>query len=331
MIKKIDFEKLPVVEVVNDILVDAAKRGASDIHFDPLEDHMKVRIRIDGDLIDYAEVPNEIKKNLVTRIKIISGMNITESRLPQDGAIKTTLSNMMLDLRVSALPTNNGEKIVIRILDYSMSQAGLESLGFSKSNYEKVLKMIGSPNGIILVTGATGSGKSTTVYSILQRLNKEETRNKFGEEQVLLWRRSTNVRPPELDETDERYPGNDPKYKDIKQLLKESLNYLKDKNDNFIINFQIKGFKILTTNDEYELFLDMLEACIMQALIKKEDSEYKLNFFNEEILKISKAYNHFDYMINDITNAKIDLVSNANKNLVFDKLLINLLRRWEYG
>ena len=124
---------------------------------------------------------------------------------------------------------------------------------------------------------------------------------------------------------------NDPKYKDIKQLLKESLNYLKDKNDNFIINFQIKGFKILTTNDEYELFLDMLEACIMQALIKKEDSEYKLNFFNEEILKISKAYNHFDYMINDITNAKIDLVSNANKNLVFDKLLIILLRRWEYG
>ncbi len=120
---------------------------------------------------------------------------------------------------------------------------------------------------------------------------------------------------------------NDPKYKDIKQLLKESLNYLKDKNDNFIINFQTKGFKILTTNDEYELFLDMLEACIMQALIKKEDSEYKLNFFNEEILKISKTYNHFDYMINDITNAKIDLVSNANKNLVFDKLLINLLRR----
>lgn len=120
---------------------------------------------------------------------------------------------------------------------------------------------------------------------------------------------------------------NDAKYKDIKQLLKESLNYLKDKNDNFILNFQTKGFKILTTNDEYELFLDMLEACIMQALIKKEDSEYKLNFFSEEILKISKTYNHFDYMINDITNAKIDLVSNANKNLVFDKLLINLLRR----
>lgn len=175
MLKMIDFEKLPVVEVVNDILVDAAKRGASDIHFDPLEDFMKVRIRIDGDLIDYTTVPNDIKKNLVTRIKIIAGMNITESRLPQDGAIKTTLSDMELDLRVSDLPTNMGEKLVIRILDYSMSQAGLESLGFSKSNYEKVLKMISNPNGIILVTGATGSGKSTTVYSILQRLNREET------------------------------------------------------------------------------------------------------------------------------------------------------------
>jgi type IV pilus assembly protein PilB len=175
MLKIIDFEKLPVVEVVNDILVDAAKRGASDIHFDPQEDHMKIRIRIDGDLIDYAEIPNNIKKNLITRIKIISGMNITESRLPQDGAIKSTLDGIELDLRVSALPTNLGEKIVIRILDYSMSQAGLEALGFSKKNYEKVLKMIASPNGIILVTGATGSGKSTTVYSILQRLNREET------------------------------------------------------------------------------------------------------------------------------------------------------------
>lgn len=175
MLKIIDFEKLPVVEAVNDMLVDAAKRGASDIHFDPQEQNMKVRIRIDGDLMDYAEIPNDIKKNLITRIKIISGMNITESRLPQDGAIKTTLGGIDLDLRVSDLPTNLGEKIVIRILDYSMSKAGLEALGFSKSNYEKVLKMVANPNGIILVTGATGSGKSTTVYSILQRLNREET------------------------------------------------------------------------------------------------------------------------------------------------------------
>ncbi len=175
MLKVFDFNKMPVVEVVNEILVDASKRGASDIHFDAWEDMMKIRIRIDGQLIDYAEVPNVIKKNLVTRIKIISGMNITESRLPQDGAIKATLQDIPLDLRVSCLPTSNGEKIVVRILDYSMSLAGLETLGFSDENYKKVLQMLSIPNGIILVTGATGTGKSTTVYSMLQRLNKENT------------------------------------------------------------------------------------------------------------------------------------------------------------
>lgn len=175
MLKQIDFEKTPVVEAVNDILVDASKRGASDIHFDPLEQFMKVRIRVDGQLHDYVEVPNSIKKNLITRIKIISGMNITESRLPQDGAIKATILDVNLDLRVSSIPTIEGEKIVIRLLDYSMSNSGLETLGFSDINLKKVLQMISVPNGIILITGATGSGKSTTVYSILQRLNKEET------------------------------------------------------------------------------------------------------------------------------------------------------------
>src|SRR5574344_2190177 len=175
MIKTFDFEKMPIVEIVNDILVDSAKRGASDIHFDPQEKAMRVRIRIDGALIDYAEVPNAVKKNLTTRIKIISGMNITESRLPQDGAIKATLQDLDLDLRVSVLPISDGEKIVIRILDYTKSLNGLESLDFSEENLKKVLYMIGVPNGIILVTGATGSGKSTTVYSILQKINKEDT------------------------------------------------------------------------------------------------------------------------------------------------------------
>ena len=178
MLRNFDYDKMPIVEVVNEILIDASKRGASDIHFDPLEEYMKIRIRIDGNLIDYAEVPNIVKKNLITRIKIISGMNITESRLPQDGAIKATLQGIDLDLRVSALPiqlsAEAAEKIVIRILDYTMSSQGLEALGFNQKNYEKILKMISAPNGIILVTGATGSGKSTTVYSILQRLNKEE-------------------------------------------------------------------------------------------------------------------------------------------------------------
>ena len=173
MLKNFDFEKTPVVEIVNEILIDSAKRGASDIHFDPFDEFIKTRIRIDGELVDYTEVPNTVAKNLVTRIKIISGMNITESRLPQDGAIKATLEDVNLDLRVSSLPTNKGEKIVIRILDYSLSLAGLESLGFSDDNLRKVLKMISEPNGIILITGATGSGKSTTVYSILQKLNNE--------------------------------------------------------------------------------------------------------------------------------------------------------------
>ena len=175
MLKKFDLEKLPIVEVVNEIIIDATKNRASDIHFDPMTDVLKVRIRIDGTLVDYCEIPNEYKKNLVTRIKIISGMNITENRLPQDGAIKTSLNGIPLDMRVSSLPTNSGEKIVIRILDYSMSIQGLDKLGFTKENYEKILKMINLPNGIILVTGATGTGKSTTVYSILQRLNKEES------------------------------------------------------------------------------------------------------------------------------------------------------------
>lgn len=175
MLKKFDYDKMPVVDIVNEILIDASKRGASDIHFDPHEDFMKIRIRIDGELIDYTNVPNDIKKNLITRIKILSEMNITESRLPQDGSIKGNIEGVNLDLRVSALPTNLGEKIVIRILDYTMSVTGIDKLGFSDSNLRKVLHMITVPNGIILVTGATGTGKSTTVYSILQRLNRENT------------------------------------------------------------------------------------------------------------------------------------------------------------
>ena len=168
-----DYENTPIVDIVNDMIVDAVKRRASDIHFDPFENGIHVRIRIDGDLHDYTTVPLAMKKNLITRVKIISNMNITESRLPQDGAIKGLIENLSVDLRVSCLPTNMGEKIVIRILDYSMSSAGLENLGFTKENYETVQKMISIPNGIILITGATGSGKSTTVYAMLQRLNTE--------------------------------------------------------------------------------------------------------------------------------------------------------------
>ena len=175
MQSNIDFINTPVVDVVNRIILDSAKAGASDIHFDHSESCLKVRIRIDGILNDYADIPNEVKNNVITRIKILSGMNITETRLPQDGAIKTVLGGMDLDMRVSSLPTKRGEKIVIRILDYSRSMQGIEYLFFSEENYKKILKMIAAPNGIILVTGATGSGKSTTVYSFLQKLNVKST------------------------------------------------------------------------------------------------------------------------------------------------------------
>lgn len=172
--KVIDFQTTPIVDVVNYILLAAAKKNASDIHFDPADNYMKVRFRIDGKLDTFTIVPNTAKQNLVARLKILAGMNITESRLPQDGAIRTVIEGVSLDMRVSTLPTKRGETIVIRIMDYSMSLKGLESLCFNDVNYKKILKMISEPNGIILVTGATGSGKSTTVYSILQRLNTED-------------------------------------------------------------------------------------------------------------------------------------------------------------
>ena len=171
MFRDFDYENKPVVDIVNEMIIDAINKKASDIHFDPTEDYLNVRIRIDGELLEYAKVPAFVKKNLLTRIKIISGMNITESRLPQDGAIKNLSDQIDLDLRVSSLPIVDGEKIVIRILNYTMSSAGLENLGLSEKNLAKINKLIKVPNGIILVAGATGSGKSTTVYSMLQILN----------------------------------------------------------------------------------------------------------------------------------------------------------------
>ena len=167
--------KTPVVNVVDDILAYGATHGTSDIHFDPREEYLMVRMRVDGDLRDYTKIDKIYERNLITRIKLLANMNITESRLPQDGAIKGVIKGVPMETRVSTLPTNEGEKCVIRILDYSRSLAGIDSLGFNEKNLVKLKKMIQEPNGIILITGATGSGKSTTVYSILQVLNKKET------------------------------------------------------------------------------------------------------------------------------------------------------------
>ena len=170
-----DFKNEEIANICNNMIIYAVSKRASDIHFDPCEEGLKVRLRIDGVLQDHTLVPLMYQKNMITRLKLISNMNITESRLPQDGAIKDTINGIDLDMRVSSLNTNLGEKIVIRILDYTKSTEGLESLGFSKKNLVKIKKMIAVPNGIILITGATGTGKSTTCYTMLQYLNKEET------------------------------------------------------------------------------------------------------------------------------------------------------------
>ena len=169
-----DFAHVPIVDIVNQIILYGATNRASDIHLDPRENSLIIRMRIDGALRDHSIVPKEYERNLVTRIKLISNMNITETRLPQDGAIKGRIENRDLDMRVSVLPTNEGEKVVIRILDFTKSLDGIHSLGFSDKNMALVEKMMKVPNGIILVTGATGSGKSTTTYSMLQYLNTED-------------------------------------------------------------------------------------------------------------------------------------------------------------
>lgn len=169
-----DFVNIPVVDIVNRIILYASQHKASDIHFDPREDCMMIRMRMDGRLNDHAKVPKMYEKNLTTRVKLISKMNITETRVPQDGAIKGVVDGKELDMRVSALPTNEGEKIVIRLLDYSSSLNGIETLGFTPGNLKKIKRMLEIPNGIILVTGATGTGKSTTTYSMLQELNSED-------------------------------------------------------------------------------------------------------------------------------------------------------------
>ena len=132
--KIFDFEKIPIVEIANEILLDGVKKGASDIHFDPSQKGVTIRMRIDGILYDYSEIPLEYKKNIISRIKMIASMNIMETRLPQDGAIKSKIGNKMLDLRVSSLPTNCGEKVVLRILDYSRRSQGVVTLGVSEKD-----------------------------------------------------------------------------------------------------------------------------------------------------------------------------------------------------
>lgn len=164
----------PVVRLVNQIIVNGLAQRASDIHFDPQENDFRVRYRIDGILHTDRSLPKHMQNVIIARIKIMANLNITESRLPQDGRIKTTLDFKPVDIRVSTLPTVFGEKVVMRLLDLSSAMNRIEKIGFSTDNMETFLNMLKKPNGIILITGPTGSGKSSTLYAALNQLNSED-------------------------------------------------------------------------------------------------------------------------------------------------------------
>ncbi|WP_017726716.1 GspE/PulE family protein [Halalkalibacterium ligniniphilum] len=163
----------PAIKLVNQILLLGLKQHASDIHVDPQDKHLLIRYRVDGVLKTERAFPKNIQNVLVARIKIMANLNITETRLPQDGRINVTLEGMPVDLRISTLPTVFGERIVIRILDLGSKRTMLSQLGFNKINYQKFIKLIEQPSGMILITGPTGAGKSSTLYAALTHLNTD--------------------------------------------------------------------------------------------------------------------------------------------------------------
>lgn len=164
----------PIIKLVNNIFFQAVKREASDIHIEPFEKELRVRYRIDGILYDIMTPPKRIQGALVSRIKIMAHLNIAEKRVPQDGRIDIKVTGKAIDIRVSVLPVAFGERVVMRLLDKTRTFAALDQLGFSERDMQLVVKSISRPNGIIYVTGPTGSGKTTTLYSILARLNRPE-------------------------------------------------------------------------------------------------------------------------------------------------------------
>lgn len=171
---QIEVEDSPIVKLVNQLLASAYQQKASDIHIDPHEHEVYVRFRVDGLLKTEQILPKTIQSMLTARIKIMSNLDITEMRIPQDGRIKVKIDRHEIDLRVSTLPLVYGEKIVMRILDLGSNLNDLKKLGFNKLNLERFYRLIEEPNGIILITGPTGSGKSSTLYAALNHLNTEE-------------------------------------------------------------------------------------------------------------------------------------------------------------
>lgn len=168
-----DVTNAPMVRLVNTIIAQAVRSKASDIHIEPLEKNVRIRYRIDGELREVMAPTKQTHSAIVTRIKIMGKMNISEKRIPQDGRVETIIEGFPIDMRISVLPTVYGEKVVIRLLDRSALVTRKEDLGFTEWNLSQLDKIMKVPEGIILVTGPTGSGKTTTLYAMLKELNKE--------------------------------------------------------------------------------------------------------------------------------------------------------------
>ncbi len=164
----------PVVKLVHTLILEAIQRRASDIHLEPLEKRFRVRYRIDGVLLEVENPPKRLQLSIISRLKIMANISIAEKRIPQDGRIQIMMNGRQLDLRVSSLPTAHGESIVMRILDKEGLQLGLPELGFFSDDQKELERLISLPDGIVLVTGPTGSGKTTTLYSCLHHINKPD-------------------------------------------------------------------------------------------------------------------------------------------------------------
>ncbi|PIR22707.1 MAG: type II secretion system protein GspE [Deltaproteobacteria bacterium CG11_big_fil_rev_8_21_14_0_20_45_16] len=167
-------DEAPIIRLVNSILFRSVKERASDIHVEPYEREVSVRFRIDGDLYDILKVPKRIQNSFTSRIKLIGGLNIAEKRLPQDGRIRIKIAGKDIDLRLSTIPTAHGERIVMRLLDKGANLLDLKHLGFADRMLKNIHELIAKPYGILLVTGPTGSGKTTTLYACLSNINRED-------------------------------------------------------------------------------------------------------------------------------------------------------------
>ncbi|BCX82664.1 type IV pilus assembly protein PilB [Methylomarinovum caldicuralii] len=184
-ISESELEDAPIVRFVNKVLLDSIKKGASDIHLEPYEKSFRIRLRIDGILHEVASPPPSLATRIISRIKVMSRMDIAERRLPQDGRIKMKLSrNKAIDFRVNTCPTLFGEKVVLRLLDPTSAQIGIDKLGFEPDQQELFLKAIHKPYGMILVTGPTGSGKTVTLYTALNILNTPDRNISTAEDPV---------------------------------------------------------------------------------------------------------------------------------------------------